>query len=442
MGQLWIKNGNVWTGGDSARVFQGGILCRDENIEAIGSDQKLLPLARANNAKQIDAGGRLIMPGFINAHMHLYSTLARGMALKDQAPENFNQILERLWWRLDKALTLADLPPSAEVVLLDALSAGVTTVIDHHASPKAIEGSLDILAQSAVKLGVRFSTCYEVSDRDGNEIAERGIKENIQFAKSVINEPTLAAMFGLHASFTLSSKTLEACAAAAQDAKLAFHVHVAEAISDVAHAQAEGYQGALERLYKHNVITPNSLAIHCVHTTKKEWKLLSESNSYAVVNPQSNMNNAVGTPPIAKMIEAGTNVGVGTDGMQADVREDIRKSFLLEHHVSQDPRTMWPETGSLIDTNRKIASGLFEMTLGELAPQAAADIVIYDYYPPTEFNADNFMGHFLFGLYNARAHTVIVAGDVKLQDYQSRYGDPVEIAARAREQTASLWKRF
>ncbi len=439
MDSIWIKGGLVYTGGDSPRVIQGGVLCRGDNIEAVGSDDELGNMA--DGAQVVNAGGRLIVPGFINAHMHLYSTLARGMSLQGPPPENFIQILERLWWRLDKALELDDLIPSAQLPLADALLSGVTTVIDHHASPNAISGSLDVLADEAAKLGVRFSTCYEVSDRDGPETMKAGIEENLRFAKRASSDPMLAATFGLHASFTLSDESLDECAQAVQDAGLPVHVHVAEALSDARDSVDRGYEGPLARLHSLGVLPEGSLAVHCVHTNEHEWEIMSQADIYCVHNPQSNMNNSVGATRVAEMIGAGVNVGVGTDGMQADVRQDIRAAFLLGHHGTGDPRTMWSETGDLLSTNRRIASGLFGKNLGVLEPGAAADVVVYDYFPPTELNVENFLGHLLFGLYQARADAVVVAGVMRVSNGEILGYDAAGASDIARQKASLLWRR-
>jgi cytosine/adenosine deaminase-related metal-dependent hydrolase len=179
-----------------------------------------------------------------------------------------------------------------------------------------------------------------------------------------------------------------------------------------------------------------------VHTSPEEWKLLKTSGAYAVHNPQSNMNNAVGAAPVKEMIAAGVKVGIGTDGMEADVREEIRAAFLLGHHRTGDPRTMWAEIGSLLDTNRRMASGLFGAQLGELARGAAADVVVYNYRPPTSFEPGNFLGHLLFGFYRSPARDLVVAGRTRLREGRPVDIDPVEVAARAQEEAQKLWNRF
>ncbi len=440
MERLWIRNGLLWTGGDAAQVLEGGLLTAGDHIEAVGKDDELR--AQAGDATELDVSGRLVIPGFINAHMHLYSTLARGLALAGDPPRNFPEVLERLWWRLDRALEPADLTVSAEVALLESLQAGVTTVIDHHASPSCIDGSLDRLADAAQKLGPRLAACYEVSERNGYEEAQAGIEENLRFAARAQPATGLAALFGLHAGFTLSDQSLARCAQAGRDAGLAFHVHVAEDRKDVDDARAQGHDGALARLHALGLITPGSLAIHCVHTSRQEWDLLVEAQAHAIHNPQSNLNNAVGVAPIAKMIEKGVSVGIGSDGMQADIREEVRAAFLLGHHASWDPSGMWPELASLLRTNRHIAGSLFGLPLGVLEPGAGADIAVFDSRPPTPLTAQNFFGHLLFGLHRATAHTVIGQGRLLLQEGQPTQIDPTELAARARAQARRLWQRI
>src|SRR5208337_1992616 len=190
---------------------------------------------RYPGAEWIDAGGMVIMPGMINAHMHLYSTFARGMALKEAPPANFLEILQRLWWRLDKALTLDDIYYSALLPLIDCIKSGTTTILDHHASAHAVRGSLERIALAAKETGVRTCLAYEVSDRDGEAIMREGIEENMAAIEKYRGrqDGNVSATFGLHASLTLSDATLAACREAEAGVDSGFHIHVAEGIQDV-----------------------------------------------------------------------------------------------------------------------------------------------------------------------------------------------------------------
>jgi cytosine/adenosine deaminase-related metal-dependent hydrolase len=209
---LLVGNGLLITLDEKEGVRREGAVAIEGNlIKEVGDTNALKE--KYPQASFLDARGKVIMPGLINTHTHLYSTFARGIALKDPPPKNFLQILERLWWRLDKALTLEDVYYSALISLVDCVKNGTTTIMDHHASPFAVRGSLRAIARAAREVGVRSCLCYEVSDRDGEEIAGEGIEENAGFIEESrqAKDDLLAASFGLHASFTLSDRTLKAC---------------------------------------------------------------------------------------------------------------------------------------------------------------------------------------------------------------------------------------
>ena len=163
MSDILIGNGTVVTLGTEKRLIeQGAVLVRDNRIAAIDADRLLRQ--QYPDADYVDANGGLIMPGFLCSHTHFYSAFARGMAIPGDPARNFLEILERLWWRLDKLLTLEDTQASAEVFMVDAIRHGTTCVVDHHASPNAIDGSLDVIADVVEEAGIRACLAYEVSD--------------------------------------------------------------------------------------------------------------------------------------------------------------------------------------------------------------------------------------------------------------------------------------
>jgi cytosine/adenosine deaminase-related metal-dependent hydrolase len=230
---MLITNGRVVTFGAANEIIPGGaVRVKSDRITDVGVASQLQ--AAYPGEEIVDAGGQLIMPGNLCGHTHFYGAFSRGMAIAGTAPRDFPEILEKLWWRLDKALSLEDVRYSALVCLVDAVKHGTTTLIDHHASPNAIEGSLDTIAEAVREAGLRASLCYEVTDRDGPERARAGIAENVRFARSLLNHPhpQLGASFGLHASLTLSDETLADCVAAAEGPGLGFHIHAAEGVSD------------------------------------------------------------------------------------------------------------------------------------------------------------------------------------------------------------------
>lgn len=441
---LLIGNGMVLTLGQRNQVIpKGGVLILDSKIIEIGLTQDLQ--TRFPDAEFIDARGKLIMPGMINTHMHLYSTFARGMDSKSKSPKNFRDILEGLWWKLDKLLSLDDVYYSALTPLIECIKTGTTTIIDHHASPMAITGSLSTLAKAAKEIGVRAAFCYEVSDRDGEEIAREGIKENIDFiaACHAGKDSMVAGMFGLHASLTLSDQTLTACSEAAKSQEAGFHVHVAEGVEDLEDSLAKYSMRVVERLEKFDILGPKTIAVHCVHIDEHEMDLLKASQTQVVHNPESNMGNAVGVTPVLKMLGKGIKVGLGTDGYTCDMFESAKVANVLHKHAAANPSVAWGEIPQMLYTNNpQIASDLFGGKFGELTEGAWADVIVVDYVPPTPINSDNWSGHFLFGLSGRAVETTVINGRVRMLDRKLIDIDEVAIGLRSQELAQGVWNRI
>jgi putative selenium metabolism protein SsnA len=441
---LLVGNGRLITQDDAVPFLEDGcIAIRDGLIAAVGPTADLR--ATHPSARFLDAQGRLIMPGLINTHTHLYSAFARGLVLKSAAPANFTQILERLWWRLDKALTLNDVYWSAMVGTIDCIRNGVTTIFDHHSSPGAVPGSLFRIAEAARQTGVRSCLCYEVSDRDGAEVAAQGIEENRAFLAHCKQSPQneLRALFGLHASFTLSDKTLERCRQVAADLSAGFHVHTAEALSDLDHCLRDHKLRVVERWREFGILGRRSLAAHCVHVDEPEIDLLRDTKTNVVHNPQSNMANAVGCAPVLEMMRRGVRVGLGTDGYTADMFESMKAANLIHKHQSGDPRAGWAEPPQMLFcANAAIAGECFGKPVGKLAPGALADLILVDYDPPTPIGASNLAGHILFGLSGHAVTTTIISGEIVMEDRKLLAIDEGEVMAKAAAAAAELWKRF
>jgi putative selenium metabolism protein SsnA len=441
---LLVGNGQLITHDHRLPLVDNGcVAIRDGLIAAIGTTAALRESYPA--AQFLDARGRLIMPGLINTHMHLYSTFARGMALKDDAPGNFVEILERLWWRLDKVLTLEDVYLSALVAMIDCIKNGTTTIFDHHSSPGAIAGSLFRIAEAAHRTGLRSCLCYEVTDRDGTEVADQSIEENREFLESCKRSPDdlLRGLFGLHASFTLSDHTLARCTRLAAELDAGFHVHVAEAESDVIQCQREHGKRVVARLHDLGILGPRTIAAHCVHVDDREIDLLQSSKSNVIHNPESNMGNAVGCAPVLKMVSRGVRVGLGSDGYTCDMFESLKVANLIHKHQSGQPGAAWAEPPAMLfGQNAAIASACFTRTIGQLIPGAFADIIVVDYDPPTPLTASNINGHILFGVSGRAVQTTIVGGRIVMLDRKLPGIDEDEIMAKARVSATKLWQRF
>jgi putative selenium metabolism protein SsnA len=441
---LLVGNGTLITQDDRLPLIENGcVAIQDGLIAEVGATADLQ--RRHPAAQFVNARGRIIMPGLINTHMHLYSTFARGMALKDDAPTNFLQILERLWWRLDRVLTLEDVYLSAMVALIDCIKNGTTTIFDHHSSPGAVIGSLSRIAEAARQTGVRSCLCYEVTDRDGAGVADQSIEENRTFLTDCrqSKDSLLRGLFGLHASFTVSDKTMARCTVLAKELEAGFHIHVAEAEADVAQCQREHGKRVVERLHNLGILGSKTIAAHCVHVKDTEIELLKESMTNVVHNPESNMANAVGSAPVLEMIHRGVRVGLGTDGYTTDMFESLKVANALQKHRTGQPGVGWMEVPAMLfGANVALASESFGRTVGKLIPGAYADLIIVDYDPPTPLRVSNITGHILFGVSGRTVDTTIIGGRIVMADRKLLEIDEQEVMAKARVAAEKMWQRF
>ncbi len=442
MATLLIKNGTVVTLGDKNRVIEDGAVLIDGSlIKAVGKSADFTD----DYDRVIDARNLVVLPGFINTHMHFYSTMVRGLG-KIKPAVDFVDLLKKLWWRLDKQLVLDDCYYSALIPLIEAVKKGTTTLIDHHASPFAVAGSLDRIARAVGEVGLRASLCYEVSDRDGEEIAAEGLKENVRFIERCKAEDgeSLRAMFGLHASFTVSEKTLKRAVELEKDLDVGFHLHVAEAASDQEHCLENFGMRVVERLEKAGVLGRKTIAAHCVHVDDNEMDLLKATDTSVVHNPQSNINNAVGVADIIKMAEKDIRVGLGTDAMTVNMLEELRQALWIHHLANENPSVGFMESmNTLVTNNARIARRYWDMGIGELREGYAADIILMEYYPPTPFDEGTFLGHLGFGLSQVSVDTTIVGGRILMEGGELKIDvDQEAIAGESRKLAARLWERF
>ncbi|MDO4567508.1 MAG: putative aminohydrolase SsnA [Clostridia bacterium] len=437
---LLIANGMVLTRDGGRFIADGGVAIDGERIAAVGETEAL---RRAYpKAEYMDAKGKLIMPGLVNAHTHIYSALARGMSIGGYAPESFYDILDGLWWKLDRRLDLEATRCSAYATLIDCIKQGVTTVFDHHASYGSTAGSLFAIADVASELGVRACLCYEVSDRDGEAKCREAIAENVAFMEHCesLRSDMLKAMFGMHAAFTLSDSTMKECVR--QNAgRVGFHIHVAEGMDDVRDSLDNYGVRTVRRLYDAGIMGEKSIFGHCVHIDEGEMELIASTGTAVVNCPESNMGNAVGCSPVLELFGRGALVGLGTDAYTNDMLESLKVELAMQRHNAGKPNVAWSESEAMLfDNNPRIAERHFGVPLGVLRPGAAADVIVVDYKPFTPISGENAHGHILFGVTGRQCDTTIVNGRVLMRGRELTGVDETSINERITESADALWR--
>ncbi len=441
---LLITNGTVVTWEPDAELIEkGAVYTEGGQIAEVGTASELE--GRYPGAERIDARGQLIMPGNICAHTHFYGAFARGMAIPGPAPKDFPQILERLWWPLDQALDEEAVRSSALVCLVDAIKHGTTTLIDHHASPNALEGSLDVIADAVDQAGLRAALCYEVTDRYGPESTKASIEENVRFLKAARSRPNVAATFGLHASLTLDEETLAACADAARGLETGFHIHVAEHEADEYDSLNKSGRRVIDRLQAHGILGERTIVAHCVHIDLREAEILRDTRTWVTHQPRSNMNNGVGVADVEGLLRLGVPVCLGNDGFSNNMWAEWKTAYLLHKVWHRDPRRAnGMDIVQMAIHNNAALAGMFfpEASPGMLVPGAAADLILVDYHPTTPLSAGNLPWHILFGFEASMVTTTICAGRVLMRDRELLTLDEAAITARSREIVPAVWERY
>ena len=441
---IYIKNATILTMNSSNEVINDGAIVIDKrNIVKVGSS-KNLDKDYTSSETVIDAQGKIVIPGMICGHMHFYSAFATGMPLPP-FPKGFVEVLENLWWKLDKALSKEAVYYSALLGYLQAIKHGTTTLIDHHASPSCIRGSLDLIEKAAREMNVRSNFCYEVTDRNGHDGAIEGLEENERFIKKLANNPDklITSSLGLHASFTIDDSTLESGKEILNKYDTGVHIHVAEGEADGGRTKNKYNLTPVQRIDKYGLINDKSILAHCIHIEESDYPILKEKKPNIMHQPRSNMNNAVGTLNIWKLLENQIPFGLGTDGMSADMKTELIVGALIHKHQSQNNTIGSQEVlDALFKENPRVVNRLFDIQIGNISEKSQADIVISNYIPKSPVNANNVTGHILFGLIHESMNTTIIDGKVIYQENKFLNIDEFEIMKKAQNVAVDTWNRL
>ncbi|MFK5926564.1 MAG: amidohydrolase family protein [Desulfuromusa sp.] len=374
----------------------------------------------------IDCQDRLVTKSFGCGHHHIYSTLARGMPAPKKIPTNFQEILTYIWWTVDKCLDLEMIEASALASALYCAKNGVTFVIDHHASPYAIEGSLATIAKAFDKVGLSHLLCYELSDRDGQAIAAAGLAEHESYLSTGGQ-----GHVGLHASFTVGDDLLTRAVELAAKYNTGLHVHVAEDKSDQDACLKDHGKRVVQRYADAGALAlPQTMLVHCIHLDESEKELVRANGSWVTENIESNQNNNVGQANYGQITD---KVMLGTDGMHCDMLRSAKVAFLSGQ----------PLEGVGMDTiYQRFRNVHHYIQQSGFSGDGDNNLVILDYDSPTEVTSDNFIGHFIYGLDSRHVDTVISNGKVIVEHGLVTNVDEKEILAYACEMSNKLWKKM
>jgi putative selenium metabolism protein SsnA len=444
---MLITNANIITFQQPNQILRDyAILIKKGKIEKIGKNKELVETFP--HEEQLNVKSQYVLPGNLCTHTHFYSAFSRGLSIPGDAPSIFPEILSKLWWKLDKSLDLEAVYLSALVSLIDAIKHGTTTLVDHHASPNAINTSLDHIARAVQESGLRAVLCYEVSERDGEKRTAEGIEENLRFLDLIKTNHAfnnhITGMFGLHASLTLSDSTLDRCRSKVSK-NTGFHIHVAEHYVDEYDSLKKTGKRVIERLNEHGILGDKTIAAHCVHVDSNEAFILKQTNTWVTHQPRSNMNNAVGVASVESMLHAGIKVGMGNDGFSNAMWDEWRTTYLVHKLWNLDPRRMGADKiiEMAVYNNAELINHLFEnIKVGVISEGAQADLIIVDYDPITILTPGNLPWHIIFGFRDGMVKTTIVDGKILMLDGELKTLDEDKITYEAHKISKIVWEKF
>lgn len=425
MANKYIIKNAIITDGVSRLMDNGAIMVDDGKIAALDPENKLSDAS----AEIIDAGGRIVIPGLANPHHHLYSRFAVGLSPLGPA-DKLSEILNHLWWPLDRALDEETVYYSALSGIIDSIKYGVTTVFDHHASNSFVKGSLNTIQKAFQEAGIKGVLAYEVSDREGKDIFREQVEENVDFYQKNQNNANLKGMMGLHANFTLSRDSLQFLRKVMPEG-MAIHTHCGEGKEDFDFCVEDGFAGPVDRLNAFGLIDAASFLIHCIHLSEKDFRIINEKNPVVVSNPESNANNGVGVMNTEKI----RNYVIGTDGMSGNIIGSHRSHFLRRNGNVDNP------LGKLFQNTSQLVHSVYPDS-GGLEPGKRADIAVLDYIPETPVKLDNLFFHLIMGFGAQQTWMTMANGKILFKEGKIQQLDETALKADFQKAAKKLHRRF
>ncbi|HUK28648.1 MAG TPA: amidohydrolase family protein [Candidatus Acidoferrales bacterium] len=444
MVDLLVKNGVLVAMDAQKRILEGYAIAieggRVVEIERTSTLEK-----KHNRANVIDAAGRIVMPGIICSHSHLYGMLLRGASLNIAPPSDFTQILQRVWWPMDEAMNLEDAYASALVASVEFAKSGVTTFADTYSGPNSISGSLDHIAKAVEEVGIRGFVAFEATERHSVEEGTKGVQENIRFAEKMKTKPDAKAkpLLSIHAAFTVSDNLIKRVRELASKYHIPITIHVSEGMGDLHHNLENYGKRTVERLHDVGLLGKGTVLAHCVNIDENEIRIVAESSTGIAHNPMSNMLNAVGVAPILNMLRMKVRVGLGNDGYIFDMFENMRTAFLLHRVHHRNPNAIDPYTILEMATINGASLYGVEKEIGSIEIGKRADVIIIKpSVLPTPLNSNTVVGHLINTVDGDDVETVLIDGKLIVRNKKLLTFDEEKAQETSQAAAVKLWNRL
>ncbi len=444
MTDILIRDGLILTMNGQREIIEpGSIIIQGNTIMALGKTKDILP--EFQGGEVLNAQGKIVMPGLVCAHTHLYAEMLRGAPLQIEPPSDFIQNLQRIWWPLDEVLTLEAAYASALAGCYEMIRTGTTTFADTYSGPSSIVGSLDAIARATHESAMRGILAFEVTERNSSEEGTKGLDENHQFIEKTNHIPNtrIKGMYSIHASFTVSDYLLMRTREYATKQNAVITIHTSEGLGDLYHNLNTYGKRTIERLSDTGVLGDDVILSHCVHCSHDELQIIKKSGAKVAHNPQSNMLNAVGVSPVSQMLDMNITVGLGNDGFVFDGFEAIRAAFLLQKLHYRDPRKLNPlEVLEMATIGGAACYGLQD-EIGSLEIGKKADVIVINpKVRPTPLNPRTVMAYLVFAGSGYDVETSLVDGIFLMKNNDMKTLDLEQVNLISQEAAKNCWIRL
>ncbi len=405
-------------------------------VDAVGSHDELR--AAYPDDGIVVGAGQVLLPGFVNAHVHLYGVLAHGIPV-DEAPDGFWSFLDGYWWpKVEDALDRDMIAAAADWVCAEMLRSGTTTFYDILEAPNALPDALLAEKEVVENRGIRGVLSFEATERAGADIAELGLVENVKLIEACQNSKLVSGMMCYHTTFTCSADYIRRAFELAAEHHVLTHAHCNEGIHEPQWCEENLGMRTLEFYADLGVAGPQFMASQCVQLSDREREIIAETGVRVTHMPLSNCEVGGGIAPVPELLDAGVTVGLGSDGYINDFYEVMRGAFMLHKARLLDPGTM-PAATVLGMATEGGAQALGLERVGRLEPGWSADLQLVDAAFPTPATRHNLVDQLVLWRNQSHVRDVMVAGDWRVRSGDVLEADLDMLRARTHEQARRLW---
>lgn len=414
-----IYNANILTFGNKLQNIRNGALYIGRGTILDFGEEKDILSKHSGVEEKIDAKGKLVMPGYIDMHNHLYSSFFQNVPLKTAGIKKYSDFMDKFWWDLTGKLSSDGIYYSAVKGIINSIKAGTTTIFNLHSSPSCVEDSLYDLAEAFEELSMRGVLAYEISNRTSDSDADKMMKINAEFAAQNKNNPLVSGMMGIYNANEVSDDILREVSKFTDRADLGLMLHLSESEEEEDYSVDKYKKYCIDRLFDIGLLNEKSLLATANYLDETDISIVKESGAGIVLTPSSAYYKGFDLAPVEALIQNDIPIGLGSDGIYQSIAEEAAFTYKLLRNKGKEFDAGYNGISKIVtDSSFKLTNRFVSKSVGEIKLGAAADIIMLDYIPEHKITEENINTQLLFGIIPSRVTTSIINGNIVMKDYE------------------------